>query len=63
MEEGTLQEPAALGTGDNLDRQLSQISSQSQVDAQLAAMKQQLQLGAGSQPPNPPQLPGGESGQ
>jgi phage shock protein A len=63
MEAGTLQEPAALGAGDNLDRQLNQIGSQSQVDAQLAAMKQQLQLGAGNQPQQPPQLPGGASQQ
>jgi phage shock protein A len=61
IDEGTLQETAMLGAGgDNIDRQLSQISSQSQVDAQLAAMKQQLQLGSGSPPAAPPQLPGAE---
>ncbi|HEY7347182.1 MAG TPA: PspA/IM30 family protein [Ktedonobacterales bacterium] len=62
IEEGTLQDTAMIGPGgDNLDRQLNQISSQSQVDAQLAAMKQQLQLGAGPAPQEPPRLPGGES--
>jgi phage shock protein A len=62
IEEGTLPETAMIGAGgDNLDRQLSQITNQSQIDAQLAAMKQQLQLGSGSAPQNPPQLPGGGS--
>src|SRR5215813_10628304 len=46
IDQGTLQETATLGSGgDTLDKQLAQISNQSQVDAQLAAMKQQLQLG------------------
>jgi phage shock protein A len=63
IDQGTFPETATMAAGgDNLDRQLNQISSQSQVDAQLDAMKQQLQLGAGSQPQNSPQLPGGESG-
>jgi phage shock protein A len=61
IDEGTLQETAMLGAGgDTIDRQLNQISSQSQVDAQLAAMKQQLQLGSGSPPATPPQLPSAE---
>ncbi len=63
IDQGTLPETATLGAGDDLDRQLSQLSSQSQVDAQLAAMKQQLQLGAGNPPPNPPELPSAESAQ
>jgi phage shock protein A len=63
IDQGTLQETAMLGSGgDNLDKQLSQITNQSQVDAQLAAMKQQLQLGAGSKPDETPQLPSGENG-
>ncbi len=47
IEEGTLQEPNLLGSGSNdpLDRELRQISAQSNVDAQLEAMKQQMQLG------------------
>ncbi len=62
IEEGTLSETGQLGAGgDNLDRQLNQLSTQSKVDAQLAAMKQQLQLGSGDKPQNQPQLPSGES--
>jgi phage shock protein A len=38
---GTLPE---LGSGDPLDRQLSQISNQSEVDRQLAELKSQMQL-------------------
>ncbi len=51
IEQGTFQEVGQLGPGggDYIDRQLAQISNQSAVDAQLAAMKQQLQLGPGSQ--------------
>jgi|GEM_PF-483431 len=46
IEQGTLSEQGMLGRGgDTLDRELQQISSQQNVDAQLQAMKQQLQLG------------------
>ncbi len=58
IEQGTLSEQGLLGSGsgDTLDRQLQQISSQQNVEAQLQAMKQQLQLGG----PNPqqPQIEG-----
>ena len=47
IEQGTLGEQGALGAGngDTLDRELQQIASQQNVEAQLQAMKQQLQLG------------------
>ena len=49
IEEGTLGEQGLLGEGgDPLDRELRQISSQQNVDAQLQAMKQQMQLGGPS---------------
>jgi len=49
IEEGTLSEQGLLGEGgDPLDRELRQISSQQNVDAQLQAMKQQMQLGGPS---------------
>jgi len=63
IEQGTLSEQGLLGSGsgDTLDRQLQQISSQQNVEAQLQAMKQQLQLGG----PNPqqPQIEGPASNQ
>ena len=45
--EGTLGDNGLLGPGssDPLDRQLQQLSAQQNVDTQLQAMKQQLQLG------------------
>jgi phage shock protein A len=47
IEQGTLGEQGALGTGngDTLDRELQQIAAQQNVEAQLQAMKKQLQLG------------------
>ncbi len=47
VEQGTLGEHGLLGagSGDTLDRELQQITSQQNVEAQLQAMKQQLQLG------------------
>ncbi len=49
IEQGTLGEVGLLGgSNDTLDRELQQISSQQNIEAQLQAMKQQLQLG-GSQ--------------
>ncbi len=46
IEEGTMNDQGLLGAGssDPLDRELQQISAQQNVDAQLQAMKQQLQL-------------------
>lgn len=46
IEEGTINDQGLLGAGssDPLDRELQQISAQQNVDAQLLAMKQQLQL-------------------
>ena len=47
LDEGTLSDKNLLGTGssDPLDRQLQQLSAQQNVEAQLQAMKQQMQLG------------------
>ena len=46
IEQGTLGEQGLLGAGgDSLDRELQQIAAQQNVEAQLQAMKQQLQLG------------------
>lgn len=47
LDEGTLGDNGLLGAGsvDPLDRQLQQLSAQQNVDAQLQAMKQQMQLG------------------
>ncbi len=46
IEQGTLGEQGLLGAGgDSLDRELQQITAQQNVEAQLQAMKQQLQLG------------------
>src|SRR5215469_9912188 len=45
IEQGTLGEQGLLGSGDSLDRELQKLSSQQNVDAQLQAMKHQLQLG------------------
>lgn len=53
IEEGTLSDQGLLGPGSNdpLDRELRQISSHQNVEDQLQAMKQQMQLGG----PNPQQ--------
>ncbi len=48
-ESGTLAEIGPGGAADQLDRQLQQISNQSDVDRQLAELKAQMQLPAGSQ--------------
>ena len=47
LEEGTLGDQGLLGPGSNdpLERELRQISAQQNVDDQLQAMKQQMQLG------------------
>ncbi|HEX6551561.1 MAG TPA: PspA/IM30 family protein, partial [Ktedonobacteraceae bacterium] len=47
IEEGTLGDQGLLGPGssDPLERELRQISAQQNVDDQLQAMKQQMQLG------------------
>ncbi len=47
IEQGTLGEQGLLGanSNDTLDRELQKISSEQNVEAQLQAMKQQLQLG------------------
>lgn len=53
IEQGTMEEQGLLGVGggDSLDRELQHLTSQQNVDAQLQAMKQQLQL----ESPNDPQ--------
>jgi len=50
IEQGTLGEQGLLGTGsgDTLDRELQRLSAEQNVEAQLQAMKQQLQLGGPS---------------
>ena len=47
VEQGILGEQGLLGagSGDTLDHQLQQISIEQDIEAQLQAMKQQLQLG------------------
>src|SRR5215467_10139632 len=46
IEQGTLSEQGMIGaSSDTLERELQQISSEQNVEAQLQAMKQQLQLG------------------
>ena len=53
---GTFDDLTALGSGkDDIDRQLEQISSSSQVDDELAKMKAELGSGPATPPP-PPQL-------
>jgi phage shock protein A len=45
IEQGTLSEQFLPGTGgDTLDRELQQIASEQNVETQLQALKQQLQL-------------------
>ncbi len=49
---GTFDDLTALGSGkDDIDRQLEQISSSSQVDDELAKLKAELGSGAGAPPP------------
>ena len=49
VEHGALGEQGLLGTGDNeIDRQLQEISSEHNVEEQLAAMRQQLLPGPGT---------------
>ncbi len=48
IEQGGLGEQGLLGSGDTLDRELQKISSEQNIDLQLQAMKQQLQLGGPS---------------
>lgn len=50
IEQGTLGEQGLLGagSGDPLERELHQISSQQNVEDQLVALKQQMQLGGGN---------------
>jgi phage shock protein A len=59
---GTFDDLTALGSGkDDIDRQLEQISSSSQVDDELAKMKAELGSGPAAAATPPPQL-GSESG-
>src|SRR2546425_6381584 len=63
IEQETLGEQGLLrsGSGDTLDRELQKISSQQNVEAQLQAMKQQLQLGGANT--QQPQIEGPTSDQ
>src|SRR2546422_4117303 len=45
IEQGALSEQGTFGTGNRLDHELQQISAQQNIESQLQAMKQQLQLG------------------
>ncbi len=45
IDQGALGEQGMLGSGDTLERELQQISTEQNVEAQLQAMKQRLQLG------------------
>ncbi len=58
IEQGTLGDQGLLGAGssDPLEHELRQISSQQNVEEQLRAMKQQMQLGGGNQQQR--QIPG-----
>jgi phage shock protein A len=51
IEQGALSEQGLLGagSGDSLERELHKVASQQNVDAQLQAMKQQMQLGGPDQ--------------
>ena len=61
LEQGTLQEIGQLGTGgDMLDRQLGQIADQAQIEAQLATIKQHMQLSPVHHEQDHPQLPSGQ---
>jgi len=53
IEQGTLTEQGLSGasSSDTLDRQLRQITAEQHVEAQLQALKQQLQLGGPSGQP------------
>jgi phage shock protein A len=58
---GTFEDLTQLGSGqDDIDRQLHQLSSQSQVDDELAKMR--AELGAGAPPAQGKQLPAGDGG-
>ena len=61
IEQGALGEQGLLGagSGDSLERQLNNLSSQQNVEAQLQALKQQVQLGGPDQQQR--QLPPGAS--
>lgn len=61
IEQGALGDQGLLGagSGDPLERELNKMASQQNVEAQLQAMKQQLQLGGPDQQQR--QLPSGES--
>jgi len=61
IEQGALGDQGLLGagSGDPLERELNKIASQQNVEAQLQAMKQQLQIGAPNQQQK--QLPPGAS--
>jgi phage shock protein A len=62
IEQGVLSEQGLLGagSGDSLERELNKVASQQNVEAQLQAMKQQLQLSGPDQQQR--QLPPGASG-
>lgn len=62
IEQGALGEQGLLGAGlgDSLERELNKVASQQNVEAQLQAMKQQMQLGGPDAQQR--QLPPGSSG-
>jgi len=59
---GTFEDLTALGDGqDDIDRQLAQLTSTSQVDDELAKMKAELGSGGGSNPSPPTQIEEGQA--
>lgn len=61
IEQGTLPEIGQLGPGGGqVDRQLAQLSNQAAIDAQLAVLKQQVQLASGQQGQERSSLPSGQ---
>ncbi|HEY7414351.1 MAG TPA: PspA/IM30 family protein [Ktedonobacteraceae bacterium] len=61
LEQGTLEEVGQLDTGgDALDRQLGQLEDQARVEAHLAALKHEMQLGAGTSTKSTPLLTSGQ---
>ncbi|MDQ2716398.1 MAG: PspA/IM30 family protein [Chloroflexota bacterium] len=57
IEQGALSDQGMLGSGDTLDRELQKIASEQNVDAQLQALKQHLQISGPDTQQRPGQLP------
>ncbi len=57
IEQGALSDQGMLGSGDTLDRELQKIASEQNVEAQLQALKQHLQISGPDTQQRPGQLP------